>query len=141
MEEPTCRKRMYGRDLGLAIVVESWSGNTSEDICNLRSRDDAKHMVRVTNLDLYPLDVECTGQILSNPRKARFSCDAHHSVSENHWTADTQEIEEDGGHYCFDHVSLSGTDVSGFEKVHTKLRCIWLDREDDAPPLTFDVVT
>jgi hypothetical protein len=141
MEEQTCRKKMSGKELGLAVFIESWSGSSSEDICNLRGRDDAKHMVKVTNLDVYPLDVECTGQILSNPRTAKFSCASGHSVTENEWTADTREIEEDGGYHYFGHVSLLCTDLSGFERVHTKLRCVWLDKSRDAPPVVFRVNT
>jgi hypothetical protein len=141
MEEQKCRKLMDGRDVGLAMLLESWSGNSAEDICDLRGRDDAKHMVKVTNLEIFPLDVACTGQILSDPRKAKFRCRATPSVSENQWIAETKEIEADGGYYCFDHVSLCCTRVSGFEKVHTKLRCMWLDKSRNAPPLTFDITT
>jgi hypothetical protein len=141
MEGTTCRKTMAGKDVGLAIFVESWSGSRSEDICDLRGRDDAKHMVKVTNLEIYPLDIECTGQILSNPQKARFSCLSSHAVQDGLWTAETKEIEEDGGQYYFDHVSLLCADISGFEKIHTKLRCIWLDKDDNAPPLAFDITT
>jgi hypothetical protein len=141
MEEHNCTRSMSGKDRNLAVFVKSWSGNSSECICNLRGQDDVKHMVTVTNHDVYSLNVECIGQIPSNPRKAKFYCTTSDSVTDNRWSATAANIEKGGGDYCFDHVNLCRTDLSGTERVHTTIRCDWLDKQGDLPSLAFSVTT
>jgi hypothetical protein len=141
MEEHNCTRSISGKDRNLGIFVKSWSGNSSESICTLRGQDDVKHIVTVTNLEVYSLHVECIGRIPSNPRKAKFSSTASNSVIDNRWSATAADIEKEGGNYRFDHVNLYRTDLSGSERVHTTIRCDWLDKQGDLPSLVFSVTT
>jgi hypothetical protein len=141
MEQHDCRRSTSGKDRNLGVFVKSWSGSSSECICALRGRDDVKHMVTVTNLEVYSLDVECIGRISSNPMKARFSCTSSDAVTDSSWTATAEGVEMEGGDYCFDHVKLMCTELSGTERVHTSLKCSWLDKEGNLPTFAFSVTT
>ncbi len=141
MEEHDCVRTMSGKDRNLGVFVKSWSGSSSECICSLGGRDDVKHMVSVTNLEVYSLDVECSGRISSNPQKARFSCASSPRVTNSSWTATAEDIEMEGGDHFFDHVKLMCTELSGTERVHTTLKCSWLDKEGELPTFAFSVTT
>ncbi len=140
-QEECAKSSRSGKDVNLAVFVESWSGNSSQTICALNSRKDVKHMVKVTNLEIYSLTATCTGDILSSERKVKFSCPTSSKVTDNRWTDTAEGIESEGGTCCFDHVTLLCTDLSGSERVHTTIWCDWLDKEGSLGPFAFSVTT
>lgn len=55
------------------VFIETYSGDGSGPVCTIGSRSDIRHIVKVTNLVLYPADITCKGQISSQYKLVRFS--------------------------------------------------------------------
>ncbi len=140
-QEECAKSSRSGKDVNLAVFVESWSGSSSQTICALNGREDVKHMVRVTNLEIFSLNATCTGEIRSSERKVKFSSPTSSEVTDNRWTATAEGIERDGGTGYFDHVTLLCTGLSGSELVHTTIRCDWIDKQGSLGPFAFSVIT
>ena len=128
--DPKCKSSKSGQDRGIAACLESWSGSESQPICNLNAQDGIKHFVRVTNHEIYPVKIECTAEISSNPKKARFHCPKDTTVTEGGWSAKS-EADEDGGVCCFQHVHLLSTGLTGSERIATRIIGRWLDQTND----------
>jgi hypothetical protein len=97
------------------LHVRSWSGisRPPETVCEIEGRDDVIHVVEITNLRLYDLDVDCAGLVVSVPPKAVFrSIDGADALTS--WNGKTA-IEE-GGTYQFDQFNIRSCS-SGFEKI------------------------
>ncbi len=120
------------------LHVKSWSGSVSPDrtVCDLKGRTDVKHIVEVTNLRLYDLDVQCSALIVSVPHKAEFR-GIGAGISPTSWTLDGA-IEENGW-YRFDRVELVRRSA-GFEKIRVFVATRWAENlGHDRVDLAFNV--
>jgi len=98
--------------------VDAASEAAGVPVCTLGSRTDVRHRVTVTNLRLYPATlVRCDGEILSNPRKVKFS------GTPDQWSANTKNLPPNHP-YDFDSTALL-CDGGGTEAVHAKVIVTW----------------
>lgn len=137
----SCRVKKMLRN----VELESWSGNGSRNVCNVNGRTDAKHVVRITSYKTFPVRVDCTGAIDSNPLMTRFDCPSNTSVTPTRWQATNvvpPKIGRQRPNSCeFRHVSLLTGDVSGDDNVRTEVSLSWPKGQTDSISLGFSIST
>jgi hypothetical protein len=125
------------------VKIETWSGDGSVDICSVNGRTDVRHFVRMTSYKTYPVMVNCTGSIASDPLMTKFHCPEDPAVSSREWQATNlinPKIGRQDPNSCeFNHVRVHAGDVPGEDNISTDVRISWGKRASDSCSLGFDI--
>jgi hypothetical protein len=123
------------------VLVETWSGDEINKICNLRGHPTARHNVRVINLRLYSAKrIKCEGIIEAAESVVRFLSD-NPSDTASYWTASISGLGS-GLQYTFNPCVLQAVEgTDGKEKIRTVATVDWYSTKKQIISLNIDVST
>lgn len=119
------------------LYIETLTGDGLRAICTIGNRLDIRHIVKVGNLRLYPLRVECKGSILGNPASVKFSSPVAIDT-ESEWKSSS--VVPSGGEAKFDHVLVFPVFPSS-AVIALEVKARWLSSEKTASALLTIQVT
>src|SRR5947209_7570940 len=106
------------------IFIETFSGNKSGPICDIGTRSDLMHIVKITNLMLYPADITCQGHVSSPYKLVRFLSPIPTDNSHT-WKGQKRNLAY-GPPYSFGYVSLlSNIPGGGKEMIDLSVIIDW----------------
>lgn len=131
--------------LGTYIRAEVRSSTKTEPvpICEIGTRNDIKHFVRVENyVKIYDIKVTCRGTMRNYQGCVEFTCETDDRVTSDNWP-DTEKWVASGRYEEFHHVSLRGLSA-GSERIDLEVEAAAVDgwlRETFPTPLTIHVTS
>jgi hypothetical protein len=113
------RKPCEDRKTVGGVIVDACSSDGASSVCTLTNRKDVKHVVTITNWNVYPVRINCEGKILNDPRKVEFNS-PRASDTATSWSGVAPNVLGYSSH-MFDHAKIFSV-LSGQDEVDAEVR-------------------